>query len=146
MVVGSVWLVGAAAGVLVSACDGDGDGQVAVVFGENDGLPDELDSNSQYRATFTIDWSGPVSDRDGEARVFASRRGDTTEDAPADGWPLVCESEYDDAVSRTRMVCAFVAPGPGEFALQLEVVDDDDNKLGEGLYTHLVIDTSTTEP
>ena len=97
---------------------------VEVVFGDEDGLAEELEEGVAYKAAFVIGWSGPVPMRDGVVSVFASRRGDTSEDAPEDGWPLVCEDEFDDVVSQVRVVCPFVAPGPGEFALQLEVKNE----------------------
>jgi hypothetical protein len=116
---------------------------VKVVFGNSDGLPEELVEGHAYRAAFVIGWSGPVALRDGRVSVFASRRGDTSEDAPEDGWPLVCESEFDDVIARVRLACPFVAPGPGEFALLLEVRSPSDKTLGETLYTHLVVEDSS---
>jgi hypothetical protein len=131
--------LGLAAGAMLLSGDDEPRPEVSVVFGDGNGLPDELVENSEYRATFTIDWEGPTAISDGQANVYASRLGDTTEDAPAGGWPLVCEAEYDNIVFRARLVCPFKAPGPGEFALLLEVVGTDGDKLGEGLYAHLVV-------
>jgi hypothetical protein len=115
---------------------------VEVVFGNEDGLAEELEEGVAYKAAFVIGWSGPVPMRDGVVSVFASRRGDTSEDAPEDGWPLVCEDEFDDVVSQVRLVCPFVAPGPGEFALQLEVKSKSGDPIGETIYTHLVLEPS----
>ena len=115
-----------------------------MVFGESDGLSDDLQEGAGYTAAFSIGWSGPVPMRDGLVSVFASRRGDTSEDAPEDGWPLVCERKFDDVISQVRLTCPFVAPGPGEFALLLEVTTDSDDVIGEGLYTHLVVAASST--
>jgi hypothetical protein len=112
---------------------------VEVVFGESDDLPEQLEEGAAYKAAFVIGWSGPVQMRDGVVSVFASRRGDTSEDAPEDGWPLVCEEEFDDVVSQVRLACPFVAPGPGEFALQLEVKSNSGEAIGETIYTHLVV-------
>jgi hypothetical protein len=120
---------------------------VEVIFGDSNGLPEEIIEGGQYIAAFQIEWTGPVTMRDGEVSVFASRRGDTTEDAPEENWPLVCESDFDDVQFRQRVSCPFEAPGPGEFALLLEVRDSADSVIGQGLYTHLVIDpTATTSP
>ena len=52
----------------------------------------------------------------------------------------MCTSEFDDVQFRQRVSCPFQAPGPGEFALLLEVRDSADVVIGQGLYTHLVID------
>jgi hypothetical protein len=112
---------------------------VEVVFGDGDDLPEQLEEGAAYKAAFVIGWTGPVQMRDGVVSVFASRRGDTSEDAPDDGWPLVCEAEFDDVVSQVRLACPFVAPGPGEFALQLEVKSTSGEAIGETIYTHLVV-------
>ena len=117
---------------------------VQVVFGEEDGLPEDLDEGQQYAAAFVIGWSGPVTMRDGLISVFASRRGDTTQDDPPDGWPQLCRQEVDDVVSQVRVTCDITAPGPGEFALLLEVKNDEGDVIGEGLYTHLVVDPNST--
>ena len=117
---------------------------VQVVFGEEDGLPEDLDEGQQYDAAFVIGWSGPVTMRDGLISVFASRRGDATEDDPPDGWPQLCRQEVDDVVSQVRVTCDITAPGPGEFALLLEVKNDEGDVIGEGLYTHLVVDPNIT--
>ena len=117
---------------------------VEVIFGQSDGLPEEIVEGGEYIAAFQIEWTGPVTMRDGEVSVFSSRRGDTTEDAPSDKWPLVCTSEFDDVQYRQRVSCPFEAPGPGEFALLLEVRGVDDVVMGQGLFTHLVIDPSAT--
>jgi hypothetical protein len=85
--------------------------------------------------------------RDGLISVYASRKGDTTEDDPPDGWPQLCEQQVDNVVSQVRVTCDITAPGPGEFALLLEVKNDSGDVIGEGLYTHLVVDpTATTAP
>jgi hypothetical protein len=138
-IVGALVAVGVLGGAYAMQRGGDDPSVVQVVFGESDGVPEMIEHAGQYVATFTIDWSGPVAMRDGLANVFASRLGDTSEDAPDDGWPLVCESEFDDEAGRSRLVCPFVAPGPGEFALLLEVLDSAGEPLGEGIYTHLVV-------
>ncbi len=117
---------------------------VEVAFGDSNGVADEIAEGEKYVATFQLEWEGPVSMRDGSVSVFASRRGDTTEDAPEDKWPLVCESEFDDVVYLQRVICPFVAPGPGPFALLLEVRNVADEVIGEGLFTHLVLDPATT--
>jgi hypothetical protein len=141
-----VLAIGLAVGGVLRGGDQQPEAEVSVDFGDTDGLPDELVENTEYRATFTIDWEGPTAISDGQASVFASRMGDTTEDAPADGWPLVCEAEYDNVVFRARLTCPLESPGPGEFALLLQVVDPNGDKLGESLYTHLVVpaDSPTT--
>lgn len=141
--------VGVTVGIVARSGDDGSDVDVSVVFGDSNGLPDDLVENTAYRATFTIDWEAPTAISDGQAHVYASRLGDTTEDAPTGGWPLLCEAEYDNVVFRARLVCPFRAPGPGEFALLLEVVDPQGNKLGEGLYAHLVLpagSATTTAP
>ena len=120
---------------------------INVVFGDSNGVPDEIEEGEKYVASFSIEWIGPVSMRDGSVSVFASRRGDATEDAPEEHWPLVCESEFDDIVYLQRVICPFVAPGPGEFALLLEVRGTADDVIGEGLFNHLVLEpASTTAP
>ena len=60
----------------------------------------------------------------------------------------MCESEFDDVVYRAaRDLPVRSRPGPGEFALLLEVRNVADEVIGEGLYTHLVLDpASTTAP
>jgi hypothetical protein len=117
---------------------------VKVEFVDSNGVPDEIAEGEKYVATFQLEWEGPVSMRDGSVSVFASRRGDTTEDAPEDGWPIVCESEFDDIVYVQRVICPFIAPGPGQFALLLEVRNVAEEVIGEGLFTHLVLDPATT--
>ena len=120
---------------------------VEVDFGDSNGIPEEIEEGEKYVATFQLEWKGPVSMRDGSVSVFASRRGDTTEDAPEDKWPLVCESEFDDVGYLQRVICPFIAPGPGQFALLLEVRNVADDVIGEGLFTHLVLGpASTTAP
>jgi hypothetical protein len=137
-------LIAGAVAVTVIALDRRGTSAepVEVVFGNSDDLPEELEEGAAYKAAFTIGWTGPVQMRDGLVSVFASRRGDTSEDAPEDGWPLVCEEEFDDVVSQVRLACPFIAPGPGEFALQLEVRSKDGDVIGETIYTHLVVEPS----
>jgi hypothetical protein len=120
---------------------------VEVVFGQDNGVPDEILEGEEYVAAFQIEWTGPVTMRDGKVNVFQSRTGDTTEDAPDENWPLVCTSEFDDVKFRQRVTCPFTAPGPGEFALQLVVLDAAEVTIGDALYSHLVIDpTATTAP
>jgi hypothetical protein len=144
-VVSVALIVGLISGALALAGGGPEADPVQVVFGESDGLPETIDAGNEYRAAFVIEWSGPLGMRDGVVSVFASRLGDTTEDAPDDGWPLLCESEFDDVDGRSRLACDFTAPGPGEFALQLEVRSGStDEVIGEGLYTHFVIDPTAT--
>jgi hypothetical protein len=144
VVVGGAVAVGLLAGAIAidrSRTDAE---KVQVVFGEEDGLPEDLDEGQQYDAAFVIGWSGPVTMRDGLISVFASRRGDTTQDDPPDGWPQLCRQEVDDVVSQVRVTCDITAPGPGEFALLLEVKNDEGDVIGEGLYTHLVVDPNST--
>jgi len=117
---------------------------VEVDFGDSNGIPEDIEEGEKYVATFQLEWKGPVSMRDGSVSVFASRVGDTTEDAPEDGWPLVCESEFDDVVYLQRVICPFIAPGPGQFALLLEVRNVADEVIGEGIFTHLVLDPAST--
>jgi hypothetical protein len=81
---------------------------------------------------------GPVDQSDGIVSVSASRRGPTSEDAPADDWPIVCEREFDDVVSVAHMRCPFESPGEGEFAILLEVTAPSGELLGTGLYAHIV--------
>jgi hypothetical protein len=141
IIAGAIVAVAIVAGVVAYASRGTEAEHVEVVFGENDGLPDELEEGAAYRAAFVIGWTGPVTMRDGLVSVFASRRGDTSEDAPEDRWPLVCEDQLEDVVnSGVRVACPFVAPGPGEFALQLEVRTESGDVIGETLYTHLVVE------
>jgi hypothetical protein len=146
MIAGSLAALAVVGGAVMMQRGNDDPPAVEVVFGTSDGLPTELYQFAPYKAVFVIDWSGgSVAMRDGVVSVFASRQGDTTEDAPEDGWPLVCESEFDDVVEKSRLICPFVAPGPGEFALLLEVHSVfADETIGEGLYTHLVIDPDAT--
>lgn len=120
--------------------------EVEVIFGDDNGLPDVLVESSNYVASFDIEWTGPVSMRGGEVSVFKSRTGPTSEDAPEESWPIVCTSEFDDVVFRQRVSCPFQAPGPGEFALLLQVRDELDVVIGEGLYTHLIVAPSTGAP
>ena len=84
-------------------------------------------------------------ERDGLVAVFASRQGNTSEDAPEEDWPVVCEQEFDDIVSVARVACQFEAPGPGLFALELEVRSSTGKLLGEGIYPHNVVDPETQE-
>jgi hypothetical protein len=141
IIVGVVAAVGILVGVVFYDRNGTEAEHVEVVFGETDGMPDELEPGAAYRAAFVIGWTGPVTMRDGTVRVYASRRGDTTEDAPEDAWPLICEDELEDvATSNVRVACPVVAPGPGEFAIQLEVRVASGDVIGETLYTHLVLD------
>jgi hypothetical protein len=145
IVVGAAVAVGLVAGAIILDRRDTEAEPVSVVFGEGDGLPEEIEEGSAYKAAFVIGWTGPVPMRDGQVSVFASRRGDTSEDAPDDEWPLVCEWEFDDVISQVRLECPFVAPGPGEFALQLEVRSDAGDALGETIYTHLVVEPSEME-
>jgi hypothetical protein len=96
---------------------------VEVIFGDDNGLPDTLAEGGNYVAAFDIEWTGPVSMRGGQVSVFKSRTGPTSEDAPEESWPIVCTSEFDDVIFRQRVSCPFQAPGPGEFALLLQVRD-----------------------
>ena len=149
-VVGSMVAAGLIAGVVAVERDGD-DGEqlpeLKVVFAQGNELPDTLAAGADYRAAFTVEWTGGVvGQRDGILRVFASRQGDTSEDAPEGEWPLICESEFDDVVSVARLPCQFEAPGPGLLALQLEVRSTPDDKvIGEGIYTHNVVDPDTMQ-
>jgi hypothetical protein len=132
-------------GAMALGGGGDGVDEVKVVFSQSDGLPETLAAGAPYRAAFVVEWRGPLTMRDGVVSVSASRRGDTTEDAPDDGWPVVCESEFDDVPSRSRLACQFEAPGPGPFALLLEVRSIiNDEVIGEGIYTHNVVDPDAT--
>jgi hypothetical protein len=138
----AVAAVAAVAGGVFALTGGDDEEKkdVEVVFGLSDGLPETLNTGSHYRAAFVVEWHGPVAERDGIVSVFASRT-DGTEDAPEESWPIVCESEFDDVVSHSRLACQFEAPGPGPLALQLEVRSAiTDEVIGEGLYTHNVVD------
>jgi hypothetical protein len=147
MLVGSVLAVGLLVIVVVLDRHRTDRPPVEVDFGDSNAIPEQIEEGEKYVATFQLVWKGPVSMRDGSVSVFASRRGDTTEDAPEDKWPLVCESEFDDVVYRQRVICPFVAPGPGQFALLLEVRNVADEVIGEALFTHLVLDpASTTAP
>jgi hypothetical protein len=117
---------------------------VEVIFGDDNGLPDMLAEGGSYVASFDIEWTGPVSMRGGEVSVFKSRTGPTSEDAPEESWPIVCTSEFDEVIFRQRVSCPFEAPGPGEFALLLQVRNELDVVIGEGLYTHLIVDPAST--
>ena len=44
---------------------------VEVIFGDNNGLPEEIVEGGDYIAAFQIEWTGPVTMRDGEVSVFA---------------------------------------------------------------------------
>ena len=140
VVIGGAVAVGLLVGAIALDRSRTGAEDVTVVFGEEDGLPEDLNEGQQYDAAFVIGWSGPVTMRDGLISVFASRRGDTTQDDPPDGWPQLCKQQVDDVVSQVRVTCDITAPGPGEFALLLEVKSDNGDVIGEGLYTHLVVD------
>jgi hypothetical protein len=141
---GAVAAVGLLVGAIVIDRTRTGAEDVQVVFGEKDGLPENLTEGHKYDAAFVIGWSGPVTMRDGLVSVFASRKGDTTQDAPDDGWPQLCHQEVDDVVSQVRLACEITAPGPGEFALLLEVKNPAGDVIGEGLYTHDVVDPNST--
>jgi hypothetical protein len=141
--IGAVVAVGLLVGAVVFDRNRSGAEPVEVVFGEGDGLPEELAVGAAYSPAFVVGWSGPVEMRDGVVSVFASRKGDTSEDFPQDEWPLLCEYPFQDVTSRVRFSgCPFVAPGPGEFALILEVRASSDEVIGETLYTHLVVEPS----
>ena len=107
-----------------------------VVFGQDDGLPETLTSGRTYEATFSIQWDGPVELRDGLVFVYLSRRGDEPATESNEPWPLACVSEVDNVIGVASVRCDFEAPGPGEFALLLEVRSDDGELVGEGLYSH----------
>jgi len=143
-VVGSVMAVGLLVGAVVVDRQRTDAPAVEVIFADSDGLPDALAEGDHYIATFSVEWTGPVTMRNGSASVFVSRRGDTSEDAPEDGWPIVCESEFDEAIFKQWLSCPFQAPGIGEFALQLEVRNDEDVVIGDAIYTHIIVDPSTT--
>jgi hypothetical protein len=144
VILGSVLAVGLVAGAVLLDQRRTEEADVEVIYGDEDGLPEVLLEGDEYVATFDIEWTGPVSMRDGQVNVFKSRTGDATEDAPEEDWPVICTSEFDDVVFRQRVSCPFTAPGPGEFALLLEVRDGTDSVIGEGIYTHLIVDPSTT--
>jgi hypothetical protein len=144
VVVGSVVAAGLLVGAIVVDRQRTEEPPVEVVFFPGNGLPDELVAGDPYIAAFDIEWTGPVTMRGGTVTVFKSREGDTSEDAPEEAWPMVCTSEFDDVVFRQRVSCPFDAPGPGEFALQLEVRNENGTTIGEALYTHLVVDPSAT--
>jgi len=147
VVIGGAVAAGLLVGAIVIDRSRTGAEDVQVVFGEEDGLPEDLNEGQIYDAAFVIGWSGPVTMRDGLISVFASRSGDTTHDDPPDGWPQLCKQQVDNVVSQVRVTCDITAPGPGEFALLLEVKNDKGDVIGEGLYTHLVVDpTDTTAP
>jgi hypothetical protein len=148
-VVGSMVAAGLIAGFVAIERDGGDDDktELTVVFGEGDELPDTLAANTHYRAAFTVEWKGGVvGERDGILSVFASRQGNTSDDAPEGEWPRICEDEFDDVVSVARLPCQFETPGPGILALQLEVRSKiDDEVIGEGIYTHNVVNPDTQE-
>lgn len=151
-VLGSMVAAGAiAAGVVVLKDDNESNGakspEFEVVLAQDDGLQPVLAAGAHYRAAFVVEWKGGETDqRDGHIVVYASRQGDTSEDAPEGEWPVVCEQDFKDIVSVSRVPCQFQAPGPGLFALEIEVRSKLDNKLlGEGLYTHNVVDPETME-
>jgi hypothetical protein len=144
--IGAVVAVGLLVGAVLFDRNQSGAEPVEVVFGEDDGLPEELAVGAAYSPAFVIGWSGPVEMRDGKVSVYASRKGDTSEDFPQDDWPLLCEYPFEDVTSRVRFSgCPFVAPGPGEFALILEVRGSSGEVIGESLYTHLVVDPAELE-
>jgi hypothetical protein len=144
--IGALVAVGLLVGAVLFDRNQSGAEPVEVVFGEDDGLPEELAVGAAYSPAFVVGWSGPVEMRDGVVSVFASRKGDTSEDFPQDEWPLLCEYPFQDVTSRVRFSgCPFVAPGPGEFALILEVRASSGEVIGEGLYTHLVVDPAELE-
>ena len=80
--IGGVVAVGLLAGAIVIDRSRTGAEDVQVVFGEQDGLPEDLNEGQNYDAAFVIGWSGPVTMRDGLVSVFASRRGDTSRTLP----------------------------------------------------------------
>lgn len=137
--------------VVVVIDDGDGDAgtpKLEVIFGQDDALPDVLAAGTFYRAAFTVEWKGGVrGERDGILRVYASRLGADSEEAPKGEWPLICENEFDDVVSVARLPCQFETPTAlGLFALQLEARSKiDDKVIGEGLYAHNIVDPETQE-
>jgi len=141
--IGAVVAVALLVGAILLDRNQSGAEPVEVVFGEDNGLPEELAVGAAYSPAFVVGWSGPVEMRDGAVSVFASRKGDTSEDFPQDEWPLLCEYPFQDVTSRVRFSgCPFVAPGPGEFALILEVRTSSGEVIGETLYTHLVVEPS----
>lgn len=144
VIVGSVLAVGLLAGAIALDRHRTDRPPVEVIYGDEDGLPEVLNEGDLYVASFDVEWTGPVSMRDGKVSVFKSRTGAATEDAPEEDWPIVCTSEFDDVIFRQRVSCPFQAPGPGEFALLLEVRNGADEVIGEGIYTHLIVDPSTT--
>ncbi len=147
LLVGSVAALGLLVGAVALDRQRTDTPEVEVIFGDDNGLPSTLAEGGSYVAAFDIEWTGPVSMRGGEVSVFKSRTGPTSEDAPEESWPIVCTSEFDDVVFRQRVSCPFEAPGPGEFALLLQVRDELGEVIGEGLYTHLIVDpASTTAP
>jgi len=113
---------------------------VELVPSESDSLPELLRAGDPYRAVFTIEWIGPIEFHEGLVSIYASRLGGTSEDAPEDGWPLVCETELDQVVHSAIVACPFDAPGPGEFALQLKVDSPTGEALLDSIYVHSVVD------
>ena len=70
--IGGVVAVGLLAGAIAIDRSRTGAEDVQVVFGEQDGLPEDLNEGQNYDAAFVIGWSGPVTMRDGLVSVFAS--------------------------------------------------------------------------
>ena len=65
VVIGGVVAVGLLAGAIAIDRSRTGAEDVQVVFGEQDGLPEDLNEGQNYDAAFVIGWSGPVTMRDG---------------------------------------------------------------------------------
>lgn len=135
-VVAGVALLGAGAFAFERSAESQPD--VQVMLGQSDGLPDVLKSEREYFAFFTVEWEGDIDLHDSLVSIFASRRGPTSDDAPPDGWPVVCDREIDSADGRVQLSCPIETPGPGEFALQLQVETQDGDLIAEGLYTHII--------
>lgn len=113
---------------------------VEIVLGLDDGLPDELRSGQQYEADIQVEWTGPLWLRDGLISVYVSRRDGGADVTTDERWPLVCASDHQNVVGKVWMQCVFEAPSPGEFALLLEVTDDDDGEvIAEALYAHEIV-------
>jgi hypothetical protein len=133
-----VLLIGGA--ILIERRQAGEDPPVELVPSESDSLPETLRAGDPYRAVFTIEWLGPIEFHEGLVSIYASRLGGTTEDAPDDGWPLVCETELDQVLHSAIVACPFDAPGPGEFALQLKVDSPEGEPLLDSIYVHDVVE------
>jgi hypothetical protein len=138
-VIGLIAGVGMVMGTVAVERERRSEPDVEIVLGLDDGLPDELRSGQEYEADIQVEWTGPLWMRDGLISVYVSRRDGGADVQTDERWPLVCASDHQNVVGQVWMRCAFEAPSPGEFALLLEVTDDDGEVIAESLYAHEIV-------